>query len=221
MATNYPSALDTTTQLPNANADGTTMATTHPAQHNNTSDAIRAVEGELGLTPKGSFTSVAARLNARLTCRKTADTTNATTTLANVTDMTLPVATTALDYYFEFWVPWSSGTAGVMAQFAVTVPAVTGYVVYWSEALGGSTVVPTTAGAAVTVDQMHSASASAQTATGGSAAAPPTLNVVQVTRIQGILSNPSATGSIVLQVKAETTGTVTVKRGSYGELYIN
>jgi hypothetical protein len=217
MASAYPGALDA---LPTSRVDGT--STIPASDHNDAADAINKTEAELGINPSGTFADVAARLSARLTCRKTADQTNATTTLANVTDLVLPVATTGLDYYFEFFVPWSSNTAGVMAWFAVTVPAVTGYVTYWTEALGGSTTVPTTGGNAATVDQLHNASASVQSAaTGGSGAAPPTANVIQITRIHGILSNPSATGNIQLQAKAETTGTITVKRGAYGELYIN
>jgi hypothetical protein len=224
VATNYPGSLDTTTQLPNNRSDATTSATSHAQDHDNLADSVLAVETELGATPKGSFTNLANRLNARLTCRKTANTTNATTTAANITDLTLPVNTTAIDYWFRFFVIYQSNTAGVSPQFAVTTPAVTGYVYYWIDVMGGTATVPgvTSTNAAIPVAMTsHNASASAQTITGGSAASPPAAATNYGVRIEGVLSNPSATGSIVVQGKAETTGTITFMRGSWGEVYIN
>jgi hypothetical protein len=226
VATNYPAALDTVTQLPNTWTDATLSATTHATVHNNISDSIRAIETELGADPSGSFTSVASRLNARLTCRKTADTTNATVTLANVTDMVLPVATTGLDYYFYFYVIWTTSTLGNTAQFAVTVPAVTGYISYWIETMAGTTTVPTATGdltaTSFVSNSFHNASASATAAAGAaSGTSPPALTTNYMTRISGILSNPSATGNIQLQHRSETAVITTCKRGSYGEVYIN
>jgi hypothetical protein len=222
MASTYPTTLDT--WVTNY-TDATTSAATHATIHNNINDAVNKIEAELGTLPKGSFTNIANRLNARLTCRKTADTTNTTTTLANVTDMVLPVATTALDYYFEFYVVWTTNTAGTVAQFAVVTPAVTGYVVYWQETMGGTTTVPSATGsttaASMVSDSHHTASASAGGQVGGSAVSPPATGTNYITRITGILSNPSATGSIQLQHKSETAATTTVRRGSYGEIYIN
>lgn len=232
MASAYPGALDTlvtTRQDDTDSKSGTDLGLTtttgvHAQDHNDAADAINKIEAELGVTPKGTFSSVSARLAARLTCRKTADTTNATTTLANITDLTLPIGTTALDYWFRFFVAYSSGTAGVAAQFAITVPAVTGYVYYWIDVMGGTATVPgvTSTNAAIPVAMTsHNASASAQTITGGSAASPPAAGTIYGVKIEGILSNPSATGSINVQGKAETTGTITFKRGSWGEIYIN
>jgi hypothetical protein len=64
VATNYPSALDTTTQLPNTRADGTVMAGNHAQDHDNLSDAVRAIETELGTAPRGTYTDVKGRLTA-------------------------------------------------------------------------------------------------------------------------------------------------------------
>lgn len=62
MSTNYPGALDTTTQLKDNAVDATTMATTHAGAHNNLSDAVIAVETELGTNPSGTYSTVAANL---------------------------------------------------------------------------------------------------------------------------------------------------------------
>jgi len=62
MTTLYPGALDTTTQLKNDAADGTLTATTHKTHHNNISDAIMAMQLEMGVNPSGSFTDIAAAL---------------------------------------------------------------------------------------------------------------------------------------------------------------
>jgi hypothetical protein len=66
MATNYPGALDTTTQLPNTRQDDTDSKTAadlgltttvgaHATDHNNLADAVIAIEAELGTLPKGPY----------------------------------------------------------------------------------------------------------------------------------------------------------------------
>jgi len=62
MTTNYPGALDTTTELKNDATNATVSATTHKTAHNNIADAALAIETELGALPKGNFADVAARL---------------------------------------------------------------------------------------------------------------------------------------------------------------
>ena len=63
MATNYPTALDTTgTTLPDNKADLTPTAADHASHHNNIADAIIAIETELGTTPSGSYSTVAAAI---------------------------------------------------------------------------------------------------------------------------------------------------------------
>jgi hypothetical protein len=58
MATNYPGALDTTTQLKNNWANADVTDTVHPAGHNNISDALIAIETELGTNPSLAASSV-------------------------------------------------------------------------------------------------------------------------------------------------------------------
>jgi hypothetical protein len=55
---------------------------------------------------------------AMSTARVTANQTFATTTPANITNLAFPVVVGA-DYSFEFWIPWSTGTAGVTAFFGL------------------------------------------------------------------------------------------------------
>lgn len=62
MPTNYPGALDTTTQLPDNVVDATVTAVVHAQNHNNANDAIIAIETELGINPSGAYSTVAAAL---------------------------------------------------------------------------------------------------------------------------------------------------------------
>jgi len=67
MTTNYPSALDDGTTLPSSYNDSTPTVDEHEEKHDNLSDALIAIETELGVLPKGGFSSVAARLAGMIT----------------------------------------------------------------------------------------------------------------------------------------------------------
>jgi microcystin-dependent protein len=62
MATNYPASLDTPATLKNDATDATVSSLTHPQSHNNLSDAVIAVETELGVNPSGSYADLVGRL---------------------------------------------------------------------------------------------------------------------------------------------------------------
>lgn len=62
MTTNYPSVLDTVVELKNDAADPTITSLTHPQAHNNASDAVIAIETELGVNPSGGSSDVVARV---------------------------------------------------------------------------------------------------------------------------------------------------------------
>ena len=128
MASGYPAALDT---LATNKTDATPSTTDHAAHHNDLADAINKIEAELGVDPSGSYTSVVNRLNGELTCRKTADQSNSTTTPANITDMVFPV-TVGADHTFEFTLAYSSAATGTGIAFDLTVPALGsgGYIAY-------------------------------------------------------------------------------------------
>lgn len=65
MATNYPSGLDTTSDLPTSSGVGANLSNfPHSDLHGNANDAIIAIQTELGTAPSGSFSTVAARLAA-------------------------------------------------------------------------------------------------------------------------------------------------------------
>ena len=200
----------------------------HAAQHNKLALFMAAAENELGADPSATFTSVAARLNARLTCRTTADQALAanTTALTNVTNMVLPVATTGLDYYFKFLVAFSMATIATAGlRLGVTTPAITGY-------LSARVMIPRTADANPAAGTAQSAAPTVSViewpgyinSSGDSVVSDqvPATGTIYVATVEGILSNPSATGNIQLQASSEVTGsTLTIKRGSYGEIYIN
>ncbi len=60
MATNYPSGLDSLSNPAGSDA----LSTGHASQHTNANDAIEAIEGELGLNPRGGSATVKARIDA-------------------------------------------------------------------------------------------------------------------------------------------------------------
>lgn len=212
MASGYPAALDT---FATTRADADTTATTHPADHNNANDAVNKIEAELGINPSAAYATVAARLDFMTSVRKTADQTNATTTLANVTDLVFPIAIGA-DYTFKFWIPFSSNTSTTGIGLALTCPALTGYIAAvvrlprLNDVAGTAPVAPP--------EQIGHITSSADVVTSDGVG---TTSVLYVAIIEGVLSNASASGSLQVQVKAETTGTVTVKKGSSGILYTN
>jgi len=200
----------------------------HAAQHNKLALFMAAAENELGADPSATFTSVAARLNARLTCRTTADQALAanTTALTNVTNMVLPVATTGLDYYFKFCVAFSMATIATAGlRLGVTTPTVAGY-------LSAKVLIPRTADTNPAAGTAQSAAPTVSViewpgyinSSGDSVVSDqvPAITTIFIATVEGILSNPSATGNIQLQAASEVTGsTLTIKRGSYGEIYIN
>lgn len=63
MTTAYPSALDALTN-PSAGDTLDSATVPHASQHTNINDAMEAVQGELGLLPKGNYTSVRNRLDS-------------------------------------------------------------------------------------------------------------------------------------------------------------
>lgn len=60
MASAYPAGIDS---FPTNRIDGTIMATTHAADHNNENDAINKIESELGINPSGTYTTILERLS--------------------------------------------------------------------------------------------------------------------------------------------------------------
>lgn len=65
MATNYPTSLDTTTELPASGGVGAQLDDfPHSTLHGNINDAVRAIETELGTNPSGAVATVKARMEA-------------------------------------------------------------------------------------------------------------------------------------------------------------
>ena len=216
-----------------SHSDGTTDGSdategTHAAEHNKAALLLAALEAELGNNPSGTFADITARLAARQSCRKSADQALAanTTALTNVTDMVLPVTTTGLDYYFKFLITFSMATIATAGlRLGITTPTVAGY-------LSARVMIPRTADSNPAAGTAQSAAPTVAviewpgyiTSSGDSVVSDqiPAVTTVWAATIEGILSNPSATGNIQVQASSEVTGsTLTLKKGSYGEIYIN
>jgi hypothetical protein len=213
MASTYPTTLDA---LVTTRADADATATNHVADHNNANDAINKIEAELGLLPKGTFATVRARLDARLTARVTADQTFTTATLANVTNMSFAVAS-GQDYYFKFIVPFTSAATTTGLGLGLTCPALTGFI-------AATVTIPRLVDTAGTTPASSPVFVGQITSSGDSVVsdASPAITVVNVAIVEGILSNPSASGTLQLQAKTEVAASnIVLKKGAYGEIYLN
>lgn len=70
MAINYPTSLDTTTELPTNRADGTVQATNHPEDHNDLASAVLALENKVGINNSAVTTSLDYKItNLPATCQ--------------------------------------------------------------------------------------------------------------------------------------------------------
>jgi hypothetical protein len=176
---------------------------------------LKALQQELGLDPSASFSTVRARLDAMTTVRKTADQTNATITPANVTDLVFPTVIGA-DYSYRFLIPFSSSLATAGIGLSVTTPAVTGY----SNYIVRIPRINDTAGTAPATppEQVGFGTASNDEVVSDAVG---TINVLYMAVIEGVLSNPSAAGSIQVRFRAEVAATITVKKGAHGVLWTN
>lgn len=183
----------------------------HAAHHNQIAEELVATQTELGTDPSGTFATVKARLDSRLTVRKSADQNMTTSTLANVTDLSFAVAS-GQDYMFKFYIPFTSGTT-VTTGFAlgVTCPALTGYIVY-----GVSIFAFGADGAASNWFGIGTSSGDKVMSTAQIAA-----SALTYATVEGIMSNASASGTLQLQAATEIAATTVVRRGAYGEMYLN
>ena len=64
MTINYPTTLDTTTELPNNRADATVSATSHPEDHNDLANAVLALEAKVGVDSSTVTTSLDSKVRA-------------------------------------------------------------------------------------------------------------------------------------------------------------
>lgn len=226
MPISYPASVDTTTTFPADVTDDTDSKAGTPrtglvgwlAQWIRDAGAgILALETEIGPLAKGTFTNVAARLNARLTVRKTADETFSTVTLTNVTNMSFAVAA-GQDYRFMFSVPFTAAALTTGIGIGITCPALTGYI-------SATVTIPRLLDAAGTAPASSAVYVGQITSSGDSvvADATPVITPAVITAtVEGTISNPSASGTLQLQVRTEVAASnIVVKRGAYGELYLN
>jgi hypothetical protein len=217
MAAVYPGALptiaanksDDTDSKSGADLGVSTTTGDHAAHHNKLAEELVAIATELGVNPSASFADVTTRLNAVTSVRKTADQTNTTTTLANMTDMSFPVVIGGT-YRFDFLFSYSSSLVTAGIGVAVTTPAVAAGGLNYQGAIGGFAA----AGAGATWHGEAQASDGLIMST-----AVAVINTFYICRVHGVLHNPTAAGSIQLRFRAEVAATITVKAGAHGILY--
>lgn len=135
----------------------------------------------------------------------TADETGATTaTLAN-TSLSFSV-TSGVYYIFRFYVCWRSTSTSVSLKVGLTTPTFTVF---------GAEVRTMVAAAGVGGELQGSITASGGSVSGATTAA---ANTDYISVVEGIIL-PSATGTLMLQYAANTTGaTVTMRQASAAEL---
>jgi hypothetical protein len=218
MASAYPAALDTTTTFPQTVEDdtdstsGSDLGTSTTVGFlatwmRNTGSALINIETELGLTPKGTFSNVAARLVARQTVRKTADESFTTQTLTNVASMAFSVAASS-DYWFRFFIPVTLGVARGVGV-AVTCPA-SPTSIFYRVSIGN--VTATTEGLGFGFASAALVSSAASATTNG------------IVTVEGTLANGATAGTLQLQLRQGTGATavnVVAKKGGFGEMYTN
>ena len=210
MAANMPAA------LPGLSTSIVAATPDHPGSHNRVNEEVNAVAAALGTNFQGSFSDLKTRLAATQTCRKTADQTNNTVTLANLTDLSFPIAV-GLDYEFEFTIPFSGSAAGVGLGLALTCPTLTGFL---AARVDIPRLVEPAVGTAPASDMLYSG---AITSSGDVVVADsiPAINTIYIATIKGTLSNASAAGTLQAQFRAEAaTSTLTVKKGASGLLRV-
>jgi hypothetical protein len=137
--------------------------------------------------------------------KKTADQSNSTTTLADVTDLGFPVSANA-DYWFEFIVVFQTAATTTGIRLDLNGPASPTYIVWWRE-------IPLSAQTAGTdnIQDRQLVAWQGDAATGSIGVA----NQNFVARITGILRNGANAGTLQLQFASEVAGSaVTVKAGS-------
>ena len=141
------------------------------------------------------------------TCKKTADQTFNSATLANVTGLSFAV-TSGVYYHFRFLLLVRSNTATVGVKFSCTVPAFTTF-----GATGRGIIAADGVGAEFQGAVTTSGDAIVPTAV-------PAINTDYVSVLEGVLL-PSANGTLQVQAATETgTTIVTVRQGSCGVLFV-
>lgn len=207
----YPGALDA---FPTGRITGDVIPA---ADHNDVADAANRIEAELGTDPAASFATVAARLNARLTCRKTADQTfSATTTVAAVSDMLLPL-TAGMDHWFKFFGVYNSASTTNGIRLALALSTGTASLIAARASMWGRVAVTAGTQAVAAYEAFISAIGTAVASDGVAATGTPYPFVVE-----GIV-NPSANANLILQAANEvsTSSGNVIRKGSFGEVYIN
>lgn len=203
-------------------AAGTTSASTAPLKFTSGTNMTTAEAGAVEWNGTNLFvtqtsgptrktiaytTDIPASPTGYLTVKRTADTTSASTTLANLGNLFFPV-TTGVYHYFKFVIIYQAAATTTGIKLALTFPAVTvqgASVQIFGFAADGSTTEPW----AGTINS----SGDVVISTGVVAA-----NVNYVATIEGMIL-PSSSGNLVVQWASEAAANCTLKQGSIGYLW--
>ena len=135
--------------------------------------------------------------------RTTTDRSNATTSFADVADLTFSIAANeVVSFSFHLMILSSASTVGV--QLAVNGPASPTAVNVMAE-------IYTTATGTVVVPQTAYDTTTGQPTAGVATRVP--------AYVYGTIENGATAGTVALRLRAEVSGTVTVVRGSWGEVW--
>lgn len=207
----YPAALATATNLPTGIAGTNATAGVHANLESQQDAELLAIEAELGADVSGTFANVKTRLDALQTCRKVADQTFSTQTLANVTDMAMVLAANS-SYTFEWFIPYAAGTArgiGFGLTLGGTITTLAGMCAIYGNAADGTTAIWSGI-----INSTGDSVTNSASATSGK----------QFAKIEGIAVMGATGGTMQLQAKqgnGATSATATVYTGSFGRAYLN
>jgi hypothetical protein len=181
----------------------------HSQYHTNARGDARYALAAKGVTNGDSHDHVggdgAALTGLATTAKLTVDRTNNTTSLADVTGLSLAIAANKT-YHFKFVVIFRSDTTTTGIKLAVNGPS--GFTDLAYQRLLAISTSASGYGAARAYDTMGSS-------TGVDAA-----NANMAAVVEGVVVNGSTAGDLILRFAAETTGTVKVVAGSCGLLWL-
>jgi len=151
--------------------------------------------------PAGSSGSIS-------TCKMTADVTNATVNLSNVTGLSFAVSAST-DYAFQFTIAWSSTATTTGIRIDLTGPASPTELTWSRETmLSGAAGTDAYQSRALVAYESDAATASVDQA-----------NTRRIARITGVLRNGANAGTLQVRFAAETANEVRIYRGSWGLMF--
>ena len=238
MATNYPSGLDSLSNPAGSDA----LSTGHASQHANANDAIEAIEGELGLNPRGGSATVKARFdaieaNSWVTSARIADGTitgtdiaSGTVTSTNILDGTIVNAdinaSAAIDVSKLSGVVSSASVGNLVTTNQASFETdTTGWVAGANSTIARTTATALSGSACLEITCTGAGDASVATPTASSATVTPgrtytgvvSLKAATTGRISSLMISWYTSGSA--HISSTTPGTATTSTSAWATIY--